>query len=92
MPNTRKLMLQKFGISEARYIELMGFCRQYFEKKKALEEKAALKAERAERLAKEEEERLRRKEAIAARPNKRARKAMAKAAAEKESFPAKEKP
>lgn len=62
------------------------------QQKKALEEKAALKAERAERLAKEEEERLRRKEAIALRPNKRARKAMAKAAAEKESFPAKEKP
>lgn len=36
MPNTRKLMLEKFGISEARYTELKGFCQQYFEKKEAL--------------------------------------------------------
>lgn len=64
------------------------------QQKKALEEKAAQKAERAERLAKEKEERLRRKAAIAERPNKRARKAMARVAAEKETFfpKAKEKP
>ena len=48
MPNTRKLMLQKFGISEARYIELLGFCRQYFEKKKALEEIYALSSVRTD--------------------------------------------
>lgn len=38
MPNTRDLMLQKFGISAARYTELKGFCQQYFEKQEAIKE------------------------------------------------------
>lgn len=36
MPNTKKLMLEKFGISQARYDELRGLCRQYFEKKEKI--------------------------------------------------------
>lgn len=36
MPNTRKIMLDKFGITEARYEELRGLCRQYFEKKEKI--------------------------------------------------------
>lgn len=51
------------------------------EQKKAAAQKAAEKAERAARLAREAEERRLKKEAAAAHPNKRARKAMARAAA-----------
>ena len=52
------------------------------QQKEAELKKAAQKAERAERLAKEAEERRRRKEDTAAHPNKRARKALARQAAQ----------
>lgn len=52
------------------------------QQKEAEEKKAAQKAERAERLAREAEERRLKKEAMAAHPNKRARKALARRAAQ----------
>ena len=52
------------------------------QQKEAEAQKAAQKAERAARLAREAEERRLKKEALAAHPNKRARKALAKAAAQ----------
>ena len=36
--NKRNLKLEKYGISKHRYMELMGFCRQYPEWKQALQE------------------------------------------------------
>ena len=55
------------------------------EQKTAAAHKAAEKAQRAARLARETEERRLKKEAQAAHPNKRARKAMARAAARQAS-------